>query len=41
MSVDLHDADNKTMIFHAVAGSQLSVLRCLLSLVSCSLQDNV
>ena len=35
--VDLCDSGNKTLIFHAVTSSQPSVLRYLLSLVSCAI----
>jgi len=37
VSVDLCDIGNKTIIFHAVTSSQPSVLRYLLSLVSCAI----
>lgn len=36
VSVDLRDADNKTVLFHAVTSSHTAILRYLLSAVSCA-----
>jgi len=34
VSVDLRDTNNKTLVFHAVAGGRTPILRYLLSVVS-------
>jgi len=37
VSVDLRDANNKTVVFHAVTSSQTPILRYLLFVVSCAI----